>query len=419
MFPPVLREHLARPAVVLPNQNRKRGRRNEHHRQLAARNGGAEGPGQRPACEPEGGGLPMTVQSSPLASGSFTQRLVAVTLVIVAALALWYLRSLLLLVFAAILFAIVLRSLSAIVARPTGLGEGWSFVVATVTAVLAVALFVTVLGAQLQAQLLELRDRLPELLAPVEDWLGSGDVGEWLVERAEAMVSQGAVMSRIAGLSGWAVTLLANVVLVAAAGLYIGYRPGLYRGGLLMLFPRRARKGAAATMDALGSALQRWLLGQLASMVVVGTLIFLGLWAIGIEAALALAFIAGILEFIPFFGPVLAIAPAVALALAVDTSTAIWVFLLYLAVQQFEGNVLNPLIQQQAVSLPPAVTMFALLAFGVLFGPLGVLLATPLAVVCLVVVKQVWVGRVLGEPVSLPGKDRERREQAGPAQVMR
>lgn len=347
----------------------------------------------------------MTVHSSPVAFGGFAQKLGAVALLLAAALTLWYLRSLVLLVFAAILFAIVLRSLADLLARPTGLGEGSSFVVATVAAMLTIVLFVAVLGTQLQAQLLELRDRLPELLAPVEDWLGSGDVGEWLVERAEAMVSEGAVMSRIAGLSGWAVTLLANVVLVAAAGLYIGFRPDLYRGGLLMLFPRRSRQGAAVTLDALGSALQRWLMGQLASMLVVGTLIFLGLWAIGIEAALALAFIAGILEFIPFFGPVLALAPAVALALAVDTTTAIWVLLLYLAVQQFEGNVLNPLIQQQAVSLPPAVTMFALLAFGVLFGPLGVLLATPLAVVCLVVVKQVWVGRVLGEPVSLPGKE--------------
>ncbi|WP_249691011.1 AI-2E family transporter [Stappia sp. WLB 29] len=360
----------------------------------------------------------MTVQSSPATLGTFTQRLVAVSLVIVAALTLWQLRSLLLLVFAAILFAVVLRSLADLLARPTGLGEGWSFVVATAAAVVAVAVFVTMLGAQLQAQLLELWDRLPELLAPVETWLGSGDVGEWLVERAEAMVSEGAVMSRIAGLSGWAATLLANVLLVAAAGLYIGFRPGMYRGGVLALFPRRARPAAGATMDALGSALQRWLMGQLASMVVVGTLTFLGLWVIGLEASLALAFIAGLLEFIPFFGPVLATVPALALALGVDTTTAIWVLLLYLGIQQFEGNVLNPLIQQQAVSLPPAVTMFALLAFGVLFGPLGVLLATPLAVVCLVVVKQIWTGRVLGEPVSLPGKDRVRREQAGPAQVM-
>ncbi len=133
----------------------------------------------------------MTVHSSPIALGSFAQRLIAVALLVVAALTLWYLRSLVLLVFAAILFAIVLRSLADLLARPTGLGEGSSFVVATFAAMLIVVLFVAVLGTQLQAQLLELRDRLPELLAPVEDWLGSGDVGEWLVERAEAMVSEG------------------------------------------------------------------------------------------------------------------------------------------------------------------------------------------------------------------------------------
>ena len=339
-------------------------------------------------------------QASP---GAFTRRLFAIAFVVTAALALWYLRDLVLLVFAAILFAVVLRALAYAVTRVTGLNSGFSFVIAAIAVALSIGLFFYVLGAQLQAQLVQLRDQLPELLSPLEAWLGVNNMGDWLAERAEAMINETTLMSRIAGLSGWAATVLANVVLVVVAGFYIGFRPGVYLGGFLLLFPPDFRDRAGETLGALGVALRRWLMGQVVAMLVVGTLTFLGLWALGIESALALGFIAGILEFIPFLGPILAAAPALALALAVDPVMAIWVLALYVVIQQIEGNLLNPLIQQRAVALPPAVTLFALLAFGMLFGPLGVFLATPLAVVCLVTVKQLWVRDALGEPVSLPG----------------
>lgn len=352
----------------------------------------------------------MAVPSTQATSGIFARRLFAVAALLVAALAMWYLRHLLLLVFAAILFAVALRGIASIVTRGTRVGDGPAFVVAAATSALLITLFFTVLGTQLLNQLAQLWEQLPQLLSPIEGWLGIGDVGEWLAERAEVMISEANLMSRIAGFSGWAAALLGNLVLVAVAGLYVGYRPGLYVGGLLLLFPSTVRGRAAETLDVLGAALRRWLLGQIVSMLMVGMLTFAGLWALGIESALALGFIAGMLEFVPFVGPVLAAIPALAIALAVDTTTALWVLLLYVAIQQLEGNVINPLIQQRAVSLPPALTLFGLLAFGVVFGPLGVLLATPLTVVCLFLVKKLWVHDALGEPLGMPGAD-EVREQ--------
>ena len=339
------------------------------------------------------------------------RRLLAVAALVIGVAVLWYLRDLVLLVFAAILFAIVLRALAAAVARATGLGSGLSFVIASATVALVIGAFFAVLGTQLQAQLVQLRDQLPELLAPLETWLGIDAIDEWLAERAEALVDETTLMSRLAGLSGALASLLANMVLVVVAGFYIASRPDLYLHGIKLLFPPNLRDHAAETLEVVGAALQRWLVGQVAAMLVVGTLVFIGLWALGIESALALGFLAGILEFIPFLGPFLAAAPAIAIALAVDPATALWVALLYLVVEQIEGNLLTPLIQQRAVQLPPAVTMFALLAFALLFGPLGVLLATPLAVVCLVLVKQLWVHDTLGEEVSLPGDSEKSGEQ--------
>ena len=353
----------------------------------------------------------------PAPPAGFARRLLAVAIVAAAVAALWYLRDLVLLVFAAILFAIALRALASAVTRATGVNDGLSFLVAAAAIAAGIGLFIAVLGAQLQAQLMQLGDQLPELLSPLEAWLGVGNMGDWLAERAEAIINETTLMSRIAGLSGTAATVLVNVVLVVVAGFYIGYRPGLYLNGFLLLFPPHLRGRTEETLGALDAALRRWLAGQVAAMLVVGALTFLGLWLLGMESALALGFIAGILEFVPFLGPVLAAAPALALALAVDPVMALWVLALYVVIQQVEGNLLNPLIQQHAVSLPPAVTLFALLAFGILFGPLGVFLATPLAVVCLVTVKQLWVHDALGEAISLPGDggEADEAEEATPA----
>jgi predicted PurR-regulated permease PerM len=136
----------------------------------------------------------------------------------------------------------------------------------------------------------------------------------------------------------------------------------------------------------------------------VGVLTTLGLWLLGIPSALALGLLAGVLEFVPFLGPILSAVPAVALALGEGMDTMLWVVGLYVAVQQIEGALITPLVQQHTVDLPPALTIFAIVAFGVLFGPLGILLATPLAVVVFVLVKKLWVREVLHENTELPGE---------------
>lgn len=95
------------------------------------------------------------------------------------------------------------------------------------------------------------------------------------------------------------------------------------------------------------------------------------------------------------------------MCLADSPTTALWVVGLYIVIQQLEGTLITPLVQQYTVDLAPVVTIFAILAFGTLFGPLGLLLATPLAVVCLVLVKKLWVCEVLKEEVEVPGEPQD------------
>jgi len=125
--------------------------------------------------------------------------------------------------------------------------------------------------------------------------------------------------------------------------------------------------------------------------VVVGTLTWAGLKLLKVPSALALGLFAGLAEFVPILGPIAAAIPALIIAFSQDSRLALWVLALFVVIQQLEGNILQPIIQRRMVALPPAVTLFAVLAFAILFGAMGALLAAPLAVVTLVLVQNLYI----------------------------
>lgn len=339
---------------------------------------------------------------APLWLAAFPVLLVSAGIVI-AALVLWQLTHLLLLVFSAVLIAVLLRSIAQPISEHTPLTEGWSLAVAVLVIALLLAGLATLLGAQLSAQAAQLFERLPEILHPLERWLGIDQVEQWVRERAEKTIEEASLVTQVAGYSTSVAGIAVNLLLVLVAGVYIALRPSRYREGLLMLFPRRMREEAGETLDVLRDGLRLWLLGQLLAMLMVGALTTAGLWLLGVPSALALGFIAGLLEFVPYVGPVLSAVPAIAVAAAEEPVTALWVAALYLLIQQIEGAFITPLVQQRTVELPPALTIFAIIAFGILLGPLGVILATPLTVLFFVAVKKLWVRDALEEETSLPG----------------
>lgn len=330
--------------------------------------------------------------------------LLAVALV-AAVLLLWQLKHLLLLMFGSVLVAVLLRGFADLIRAYTPLGPRASLTVAALLILSFIVGFVMLLGAQIQVQMTELFARLPELIEPVERWLGMSDLEEWIEQRAQATLKEASLVSQIAGYSSIIAGFAANTLLVLVAGLYLAATPRLYRDGILLLFPEHAREEADETLVVLGRALRLWLLGQLLAMFMVGAVIGLGLWLLDVPSALALALIAGTLEFVPFVGPFLAAFPGIAVALGEGAATALWVGALYLAVQQIEGFLITPLVQQGTVDLPPAITLFAIVAFGILFGPMGILFATPLTVVAFVLVKKLWIRDTLHEETDLPGED--------------
>jgi predicted PurR-regulated permease PerM len=320
----------------------------------------------------------------------------------------WQLRSLLLMLFGAVVIATIFRALADQIKRFVGGREGVAVALSILLILGAAALLIAAFGSQVVQQAELLRDTLPDAWRSFERRVGEVGLGHQL-EQLTKSIREPSGASAFGAFVMSVGSGIADGLVVLVAGIFLAAQPKFYTTGAVKLVPAAKRELATEAMTESERALRLWLRGQLIAMVVVGLLTGIGLWLIGMQSALTLGLLAGVLEFIPFAGPIIAAVPAVLLALAVSPDLALWVVLLYLAVQQFEGNVLTPLVQQYAVEIPGVVMLFSLLAFGALFGTLGIVLAAPLAVVAYVLVKRLYVIETLHTQTSIPGEGKGSR----------
>jgi predicted PurR-regulated permease PerM len=334
--------------------------------------------------------------------------IVTAGVVVVIALLLWEVSQVVLVVFAASLFAILLDSLAQAVPQRFGLPRAPALAIVVLLVLGALAGFGWVAGPQAGDQIAQLGQRLPGAIAQLRDAIESHSWGRVLLANTPApqqlVPSSADLLGRISGVFSTALGAIVNVGLILVIGVYLAVDPGVYVRGFTLLVPPASRDRAEAILRAIGNALRWWLVGRVVAMVAVGALTGLGLWLIDMPLALALAIIAGLLSFIPFVGPVLSAAPAVLIALAEDPLMALWVVVIYIVIQLLEGNLITPQIEQRAVSLPPAVLLTSQLLMGVLLGFLGLLLATPLVVVVIVLTQMIYVQGMLGDPVRVLGQ---------------
>jgi predicted PurR-regulated permease PerM len=134
----------------------------------------------------------------------------------------------------------------------------------------------------------------------------------------------------------------------------------------------------------------------------VGAVTAAGLTLLGIPMALALGILAGLLNFVPYLGPILSGAPAVLIAFTQSPADALNTLLLCVAIQTLEGYALTPVLQRRSVSIPPALGILAIVGLGALFGAYGVLFATPLLLVAMVLVRMLYVEDALGDRAPDP-----------------
>jgi predicted PurR-regulated permease PerM len=208
---------------------------------------------------------------------------------------------------------------------------------------------------------------------------------------------------------------LGGLVFAVVIGIFLAFEPDLYRTGFLNLIPKTHRARYAEVLDELGFTLWWWLMGQLLTMATMGIFIGVGLTLLGVPLSGTLGLIAAVLSFIPSLGMLIAVTPAIMLGLTISPSMGLYVALLYLGVQIVEANVVTPLIQKRAISLPPAFVLGSELLMGLLLGGAGLAFATPLVGVILVLINMLYIQDVLGDPGSLPSHQREQRKQKGKA----
>lgn len=245
----------------------------------------------------------------------------------------------------------------------------------------------------------ELADRLPRAVARLRDDLLAYSWIARLVEQVEkhqdALPSGSRAVDFFAGALSSTLGAFGNILLAFVLGVFIAISPQTYVNGLMRLVPLERRARFREVLSATESALASWLITKLITMMAIGVLTWLGLWAIGIDLALLLALIAAMLSFIPNVGPVVALVPAVLIALVGDFNQVILVVVLYLAVQTIESYVLTPLLQQSMVDLPPALTISMQVLLGVFGGVMGIILATPLTAAAIVMTRMWYVEDLL------------------------
>lgn len=194
---------------------------------------------------------------------------------------------------------------------------------------------------------------------------------------------------------------IAGLVLVLFIAVYIAAEPGLYRAGILHLVPHRNRAKAEEYLTTLASTLRQWLVARLIAMVIIGSLTGIALALLGVKGAVALGVLAGLLEFVPFFGPIASAVPAIGIALVDSPQKAASVAILYLVMQQIEGNLVTPLLLEKRLDIPPVLTVVAVAALGMVFGVIGMLVAEPLLAAVLVTTKMLYVNDVVGDDVKV------------------
>lgn len=185
--------------------------------------------------------------------------------------------------------------------------------------------------------------------------------------------------------------VVVNMVLILFVGLFLAVAPQTYRDGVVILFPPQRRDRIQGLMNQLGDTLWHWLLGRFGSMVITGLGAWLVLSLIGVPMAGTLGVISGLLTFIPNIGSLIAFCLAILIALPKGPTTAALVVPAFIGLQLVESYLITPLIQEQQVSLPPALLISFQAIMGVLFGFLGAMVASPLLAAGKVIVQELYV----------------------------
>ncbi|MFM8260150.1 MAG: AI-2E family transporter [Vulcanococcus sp.] len=326
-----------------------------------------------------------------------------------ALLLLWQLRAVLIEVFAAVVLAMALCTLVGVVRHRLGCSRGLALVLTLLGLLLTLAIALAAVVPPFLAQFQELLRQLPAAAALAVRLLHQGmDLSSQMLYGREALhwlqqtwqspgdgPGLGMGVARLLGLAGNLGGGFVQLMFVVAVSLMISVQPTAYREVLIRLAPSTHRRRLRSVLQQCGEALSSWMGGVLISSLCVALLAGIGLSLLGVKLVVANALLAGLLNVIPNVGPTLSTVFPMSVALLESPWKSLAVLGLYVVVQNLESYVITPSVMHHQVNLLPGLTLIAQFVFTVLFGPLGLLLALPLAVCLQVVVRELLIHDLL------------------------
>ena len=269
----------------------------------------------------------------------------------------------------------------------------WSMAIAILVNILLFVAFFWFVGARLETQVEELSNKLPQTIEHAKDQLNQSSVGRRVLSTLQSSGDAQKTTTIARKFFSSSFGLLSDIYIILLLALFFIASPSVYKKGFIHLMPPAAKDKAVEILDSIQKTLKNWILGKIAGFFFVTVFTAIALWMLGMPLILTLALIAGLLNLIPNFGPIIALIPAVLFALMEGGNMVLWIIILYTVIQIIQSAVTQPLIQQKMVKVPPAVVLFAQVAMGLISGFWGVLLATPVVVIIMKVVNKLYVSR--------------------------
>ncbi len=341
---------------------------------------------------------------------------------------LWVAQDIVFLAFIGVLFGLTLAGAAGLAERKLRVPRAVAAPVILILVLAAIGGLGTLAAPQVASQVREVQSQLPQVVGKVRHWVQAkaGGVSEMLTDKTEkaettekseeteggakdaeptappSPTSPSSIGHAFFTVFSSTLSALAGLVLVIFITLFVAVDPDLYHGGLMHLFPHRHRKRAGEVLSAMAFSMRRWLITQLLAMVVIGLVTAGALALLGIRGAVALGIVAGLLEFIPFVGPIAAAVPAIAMGLLDSPQKALWVAVVFTLIQQSEGHLLIPLLMKDSLELPPVLTILSQAVMAAVFGFLGLVVAVPVLGAMMVAIKLLYVEDVVGDDVEVP-----------------
>lgn len=327
---------------------------------------------------------------------------------IISLIILWQFRQILLLIFTAVVLAIILNSLVRPIVNKLGIRRIWAVLLVLGLVVLGGTLLMVLVVPQFINQFDQLLQTVPEGFEAFGVWIDTlvDNLPDWVpsqeLEIPDFSNQIQQVIAFVLAFFSNSFVILLRLIFVIALTVMMLAEPLAYRRLALRLFPSFYRRRADEIFARCEISLLCWVGGVSLNSIFVATLCGLGLFGLKIDFTFTHAILAGIFNFVPNIGPLLSVVFPLSVALLDSVGKAVAVIILYVIVQNLESYWFSPVVMMQQVSLLPAATLIAQIFFASFFGLPGLILALPLAVVTKTWLEEAWIKDVLDKSEYRP-----------------